>query len=270
MANYNSPALVTKAFEEQGSPQEQWTETGLNATVVLRTNWADRHLIMADILNSYKGYPNVLAANGNYISFAANGSIAPAPSRSDAAVVGQQSLGYEQALLTISYVPSGSLQPAGGGDPTEVYSESFEPSAEFITLNARNIYWKPDQTQRVEKGTVSKLVLSFDYVQTRFRLSSIPNATLTLPGKVNQAAVFSSLLNKNYPPETLLYNAPTLSRQINSLGEGLWTMNTRYSYRENTWNKYWRPDAGEWTSMYDANGAKYKNYELADFSSVHV
>jgi len=270
LANYTSDAiqLSNPSWEEEGSPVETWNTNGLNVQVTLRSNWADASIVLADILDNVRGYPNLFGTAGKTLSWAATGTITPTgkQTRIDP---GKQGASYEQALIQIGYQPSES-NDAGGGN-SNIFSETLQPNAEFLTVDPKNFTWGSGTGTALNKQEApGKIIQGFDYVQTRFRLAAIPPVVLTLTDTVNNANVTASLLGLTFAPETLMFNAPTLSRQLNSKGEGLWTMATRYSFRKTGWNKFWRKSTKAYEEIYEKDGAVYKNFPLADFSGIIV
>lgn len=278
MANYTQDSLAALAWEDDGSPTEMWTENGLTATVHLRCVWANRYTVMGDILNNIRGYPNLLSTEGSPISWAATGSITPV-ARNTAVASDEQSVKYEQALLEIQYQPTENNR-TGAGTPEDPYvyslfSESLEPTAEFLTVNPEGLFWENDGLIPLKhEEAPGMLIPSFDYMQTRYRLSTIPSEVLTLIGHCNDAEIKSELLGLDFPAETLLFQPPTMSRQIDSNGDGLWTLHTRYQYKASTWNKYWRSNRASAGPIYKKKEGtvddydEYKAYPLGDFTNI--
>ena len=241
-------------FEEDGSPNERTTDNGLEATVTLRCNWADRLTILDHIIGDERLYPRFPASGAR----ALGGTSRPQGQSS----ADGQGLVYPTAILTIEYGHGDEgTGETGGGD---IISESLEPSAEFLTLDHTNFLWgNPDPETGVALEAAEApgfLIVGFDYVQTIYNLATVPTTILSEIGKVNQSSQVASLLGLTFPAETLLYTAGSPSKTTKSDGSGKWNVTCRYSFRRTGWNKFWRPTTQTYESIYIKDNAEYKSY----------
>jgi hypothetical protein len=234
------------------------TEAGFNASVTLLCNWANRDNVVVDLLGNARKYPRFTdsQARAKSVSIIPFGGFGI----NDGSLVVP-----DHAQLTIGY----GLFAEESGE--EIISESIEPSAEFLTQPYKDFRWGSaggDELQPEEAP--GKLIIGFDYVQTRYNLSALPTTVLQ-PGMVNNGIATATLLGLIFPIETLLYVNSLPQRTITTAGSAKWTMTSRFSYRQNTWNKFWRAKSQAWEEMYTyPAGVLYKNYPLGDFSTILV
>lgn len=267
MANEWTP-VDTDVHEAEGSPQENFSaETGFNATVMLRVPWNDRYAVMDDILQNQYTYPRCPGSQCNALSGSCRP--APAPGQLVATGTGGSLAEYTEALLTILY--SQKIHRDEGGGPTpDVFAESIEPSAEFITLNPKKFRWGGPAGDKLEpEEAPGKLVVGFDYIQTRYNLTELPIGVLS-PGRVNDAVITARLLELDFPIETLLYHNSQPVRTISVNGLNKWMMMSRFGYREQGWNKFWRASPAGYEWIYEAGGGIYRNFPLGDFTDILV
>jgi hypothetical protein len=248
--------------EEFGTTSENAdVDNGEMYQATIRCNWANRTNVVNDILGNRLAYPRFLTAGPRARTASIVGKGTPVVANDEKVVI------YEQALITITY----KIGPEDS--EANVISESLEPAAEFMTQDYTKFRWgSAGGTALAPEEAPGKLVVGFDYVQTRYGLATLPAAILT-PGIVNQAIATATLLGLSFPIETLLYMSSTPQRTFTTGGTEGWNMTSRFSYRPNGWNKFWRPETQTWVKQYLATefgGAEYKNYPLGDFSTVLV
>lgn len=267
MANVWTPA-VSDVWEEKGSPQEVFSaESGLQVSVTLRCAWDDRFAVLDDILQNQYTYPRCPGSQCN----ARTGSSRPYEGKMDSTGTGDSLATYDQALITINYTQDLTREDNGSGG-FNIFSESLEPSAEFLTLSPAKFRWTNSSGPKLRpEEAPGKLIVGYDYVQTRYQMASIPVEVINPgPGVVNNAAITAQLLGLTFPIETVLYQNSQPQRTISTSGVTRWTIPSRFSIRPNGWNKFWRPSTG-WDEIYDEDAAAiYKNYPLADLSNLLV
>jgi len=257
------PTIVTDYLsEEAGSPKEQSGVGGFGATVTLRCKFEDRQTVMDDILTNDLEYPR----KTNSGAFARTGTATPDP-KAQTSKDGQ-GINYEYAFVTINYEQQ-EFNSGGGG--SEIISESLTPNAEFITVDPDGLVWgATDGPALKKKEAPGKLILGFDYIQTRYRVSSIATDYLNLLSHCNNNIVTSSLLGLSFGIETVLYNGITPSRTIDSNGTGLWTVPASFGIRPTGWNMFWRAETQAWESIYIEGGAEFKPVPLGAVGGLVV
>lgn len=266
MPNYwlSSSALsTTLGVHELKDPVENSSRTSFSATAYLKCPWVNRDAVINDLLINLVLYPRLPLYGARATSCSATffgGTIQD-----------NQLMVPEEAQITVNYTQG--QEDDGSGN---IFSETLEPNAEFITLNHKKFRWGSATGRKVEpEEAPGKLIVGFDYVQTRYNLSALPIEILS-PNVVNDAPVAATLLGLTFPTETLLYVNSVPSRTIDSAGNDKWTMPSRFSYRENGWNKFWNPAAGtngDWERIYKSTeygGAQYNNFPLEDISGLLV
>lgn len=270
--------LAPFAYEEnQGSPREQLTDDGFKATRELICDWDDRLALMVALKgrSHTAGGRTVLTAPQSYPGFAkalvrdvACDPFSPAPLPNNG---NPKDAAYTKALLTVQYeTPKYESQGGGGEDEGQAFvSESLEPAAEFITLSHEKLWWDAAKTTALaETEAPTKLIRMLDWVYTIHRIDAVPAATFSLVGKVNDAAVFSRSLQVTFAEETLLYNPPRLSREWTSEGLPAWSLEYRFTYRPEGWNKFYRRGVEAPARIYNNAGAIFYGYTLGDFGAI--
>lgn len=276
------PDVLTEiTYEEmQGSPKETLSLNGFTATRVIKTPWATRAQIQRDLLRTT--FPG---AEDNIIC----------TSTSSVPLLGRN-LGvdhiaaYDFAIITLQYEPI--TAPIVGAGDRVITTETIEPTSEFLTVGVNNLRWEEKEGDQVtEEQAPGQLHVGFDYVITQEGLKEFPTNLLDLVGKVNDVAV--SPISEGldvlvFPPETLLYNPPSISPGFDSDGNRIWNVTYRLTFKPNFeevdgvetargWNFFWRSDAieasdsfsGTFQKMVDAvSGKSYKVYRAGDFTTL--
>ena len=263
-----SYSTLVDCHEMNGSPVENWSdEAGLDATVTLKCLWADRYTLVNDLLSNTKVYPHEPSS----LARAMSAGITPFSAK---VMSDGQGTTYELAVVTVNY----RNVVYDGTDPEniQIFADSLEPNAEFQTLDHTLFEWSPETGPPAvaardlkEKEAPGRLLISFDYVQTQYRVPGIPSAYMNLVGHVNDANVASSVLGLTFPTETLLWQPPKPQRSVNTVGDPWWTVTKRMSFKPEGWNKFW--DAKEQTyrrMRVKDTGVQYDNFPLGDFSGV--
>lgn len=233
------------------NPKESYAKGGFTASTVLRVPWADRYTVMNAMAENRSAYPRCIDAlclvNGISCS-PMDGKFPGEPTHNELIVP-------EYALLSVTYGQGATNDASEGG--RGIFTESFEPNSRFQTVGHTNLKWKT--VGGVYKGMLKQEqapsipLLSMDYVQTRFELTSIPAAVLK-PNHVNLASFYASLIGITFPAETLLYVNSQCSRQINTSGTAKWTMSSRFRYQKDGWNTFYNAEVGEWCEIWRDTG----------------
>lgn len=187
---------------------------------------------------------------------------------------------YTHAILTVSYETPEYDQPEGG--EITYISESLEPSAEFMTLPTKGLYWGAGGTQPLDDTEApGKIVRLIDWVYTLHFVPYLPPAVMLLPGTVNMYDVYSRRLNWWFAWGTLLCGNPSLRRETTNLGTTAWTITMRFTYRNAGtfaaplgWNVFPRPSIIDalgniyYDTIKNVNGNTVLIYPPADVSSL--
>lgn len=270
-------AAITVDFEElEGSPTEGFNSVGFEATRVLKCAWADR-LVLASQL---KG--GTFVTGGSAVYFKPYAYSAFTAARVDSVGVvpfddnhpvaagvgsGTQTASYSFAKLTVLY-KTGKDPDKDDDSTAKLIEESIEPFAEFLTLPADGFFWDdPDGEPLTAEEAPGKLYKGINWVYARSGIVGLPAAMFDLIGKVNSGSLHSKTLNRDFDAETLLYNPPILRRQTTADGNGAWTVEYRFSYKPQTWQKFWRNATKTWSRIFTANGPA-DPYETGDFTQL--
>lgn len=243
--------------EEHASVSESMNLTeGVAAQVTLRCAFADRFLLMADLLGNSRVWPN-----GGFVIPPVAATCASKPFPAQYLTIGQACV-YEYALVEVNY----------SHKIVDLISESLEPTAEFVTVDHRQFRWNTALGPVLLEGEApGLLVKGCNLVRTFYQLPSLPTDMLDLVGTCNSAPYVSTLLGVPFAAETLLFQPPTMNRTFTTTGTNGWTLQTKFAYKKQGWNKFWRAAAnsgqGAWENIWHINGtAAYKPYAPDDFS----
>jgi len=287
--------------EKQGSPREGWDTSGFRATRELICNWNVRQALMTELYGqpypfiapinpdtwdeevTYDAgdivrygeanfaYVSLVDDNFNHeptdidwwqyliIGIANVVSMGAVPYDNNIAQMGSGSeAAYEKALVTVEYART----PAENQTSPDAFSESLEPTAEFLTLDPTKFAWlkqgDPAAIYKLaENEAPGKLLRGLAYVHTRYNQTSIPADVQTLLGCINADAVIALTLGRTFEAHTLLYTPPTLIRTVNEEGIGTWTITRRFIYKPNWedgsamgWNYFWRAETQKYERIY--------------------
>lgn len=248
-----SPAVT--CYEEFGTQKEGIDlASSPNGSVTLRCAWGDRYLLIADLLGNQRAWPNGTAVN-------------PMTARSAAiktfdtqfTVVGQ-SIIYQDALVDVNY----------GYETRDLFSESLEPTADFITLDHRYFRWGSAAGECIKQGEApGRLRRGMNLLRTNYNVSApLSTQLLTAIGGVNDTAYTSTVLGLTFPIGTLLFTPPVLDMSVDTLGSDGWTVAMKFMYRAEGWNSYWRAKTQSYDDIYIAGGGQYLNYPLEDMTDL--
>jgi hypothetical protein len=266
------------AYEELvGSPQEQFTARGFEAVRMLKCAWPDRLALAGQLLGSVKatGEAALRVLPSSYPHFpraqVTGLVVEPLDTRIGASAGDTRVAAYQHAKLTVRYGTQ-SYDVSPQDEPVQPYvTEALEPTGEFITLSARELYWSNEPgsggVALADDEAPGKLVRGLDWIYTRHSAVSVPDEAFTLIGSVNSAAVTSRALGYVFAAQTLLYNPPHIRRVVTSEGRLAWELAYRFTYRPATWNRFWRTATASFEELYDEGGL-YRVYPTAAFAPL--
>jgi hypothetical protein len=177
---------------------------------------------------------------------------------------------YQHAHVTITYRTPGRNTDQQPENSTYLINETLESHAEFLSNSNDNLTWS-DGTP-LDIGEAPGIMLrSLDYCVVFQSISVLPAALLTLPGCVNSGSITSPILGLTFDPETLMFGDPALTRKYDiATGSGIWTVNLRFHYRAQGWNKFPRKTtvtSGTFETI-QCNGSDWKPYQSASFTPL--
>lgn len=257
-----SDVIWDQVHELGKSPAETWSDTeGVSAAVALRVPWDSRWDVLEEIVNLGLNYPHLSGG----VLYARSASISPLSSKVESDGAGTS---YEFANLNLQFQPADRDSATG-----TVYAESIEPSAEFIVQDYQSFQWGAGGagTDLLPNEAPGKINHGFEYIQTRYGLSSLHIDLLTAPGTVNAAPHTASMLGLTFPAQTLLFNNPSTNRTIDSDGNGKWTLKTSLSYNAFGWNKFWRAESQAYEQLYlRGTSTAYNNFPTMSWGNILV
>ena len=270
-------AIEDDVQEITGSRAESETWNGaFTASRKVLTPWSTRASAMTAIL-TWPGqvYP------GRAGVYAKSVSCRPVPAEEQGSGAWAS---YEYAELTINYKSPTPFDPLAddSGPSTIVFSESIEPTSEFMRLSSTGLTWFSDDVALTAGEAPGRLECGFNYVFTRYQWAPSSGQVadiLSLVGTVNGADVTSIVLGATFPSETLLFIDPSFQREWNSAGNNTLTGVFRMAYRakinpsEGGWNQVWRPNkagGAGYDKIKDETGSQLLLYPHGDFTKIKV
>ena len=277
------PNAVSVPFEElDGSPREQVTDQGFQATRELLCTWANR-LALAEELkggvfvvedgsgnqsivrrlpHTYPEKPEAVARSVEIVPFDSvkgEGGSAAADARAS----------YDFAQLTVTYAVPEQGEREDEDNEEVLVSESLTQTSEFLTLPERDLYWDNAQSEPVEKeNRPGMLTHTVTWIYIRHKMLKLPSGVLSLVGTVNSAAVTSTSLGLTFSAGTLLYGSPNLSRDITTDGKKAWRVEFHFQYKPTGWNKFYKQGSSAPQSIYDGGGGTVKVYPSDNFTAL--
>jgi len=269
------PNIITIPYEEVSEPEEIWTPTLRSAKRILKCAWGDREQLAKELRGGVTLYGDRIIYR-KPAAYPNDAKIFPYEIRKSpfgAKIQGSAEVAvYSYALLEVMY-----KQPDYGIDeanPNEVLiSESLEASAEYLTLPNRQLYWDQEAEDPINSSEAPGLLIhTVDWVYTIHYMPYIFQDYLSYAGAVNQYDLYSYTLGLTFPAETLLYNPPTMNRQITTDGVSCWELTCRFTYRYQGWNNLPRGDGNviSFYPIYDEVGDAVSIYDLADLRILTI
>lgn len=255
MANWSN---TVNCAEEHDSVTENYDdERGLmSASVTLRCAWADRHNLVTDICGNRRAW---IKGSAGQAPVAGSAAIKPAGSIGSPGF-SQQEIVYAEALVTINFSTK----------VVDVFSESLEPTAEFVQLPYQLFRWGSGTGALLqEQEAPGKLIRGLNIVRNEYNLTSLDPDLIALVGSVNDESYSSSLLGLSFDAETLLYNPPNVQYKKDSTGVVKYDVTKRFTINPNGWNKYFRGFSGNYQRIYLAGSSDpYESYPVVDLSGL--
>lgn len=267
-------------------------ETPTEGKVTLRCPWDKRFDIIENIFANRLVWPYYPETEWTPRTF----SVKPTPQirTGVGGEPGQQLNTYLTADVELTFGPVGANaapspsigSPGGGSDIEALYYETYQPNGEMLKLPPKLpgkwvFRWRQtndiadiDKENLTAEEAPTRLIIGLDYVLRWVGLKEVPEAFFDAPDHVNEHEVHSSA-GKIFAPETLLCQAPVISRTVTTAAaEPLWDVEARFSYRKDGWNKFWSPTTATFRSIYkfeppnEVVGELYRNFPIYDFGPM--
>lgn len=240
--------------EVHGSLTEDFSiEGGIQASVVLECDAGNKDALIDDLISNQREWPGLTGWVVRPRAFAATAT----PFSTNQPVVGQSYV-WDTYRVAVKYSTDANRT---------LFSESIEPTAEFVRLDHRFFRWSSG-VPLTEGEAPGVLRRELKLVRKNFNEFAVPTAVLTLPGAVNNAPYTSSMLGLTFNSETLLFAPEPVDRTVTTAGSSGYNYTLAFHFKPNGWNKYWRPQSQSWESIYLADGTEYKSYPPESFASL--
>lgn len=187
-------------------------------------------------------------------------------------------LQYPFAIIPVKYqtprIDEAHSHPSYPSTPEAALSETIEPWHETRRLDYTLFKWGDGTALKPEEAPF-ELVSRVRYCLTRYNQTEVPDAAIKLVDCCNQNTVYPIMLSSAwfFPPYTLKFEPPTLSMTADANGVQRYTLAYKFSYKEETWRKFYRPKtathAAAYQSIYEiATGTQYQMPPAGDFSPL--
>ena len=269
------PGRLTVSFEELSEPspsplRESFSpEGGFEVERALKCDWDDRLDLARELLGHVQtvGGQTIYTQPHRYPDFetAIADSVSIAPfGRNVSATSGSDPINdYESAVLGVHYAVPENQDPTGQG----LVTESIEGAAEFITVPHEDLHWDNGTGALLKADEApGQLIKMLEWVFVLHHVTNIPSEVFDLVGRCNSTAITSVVLGKEFGVETLLYNPPSLRREITTDGVGAWELTFRFTWRPGEWNKFPRAGKSVMEHIYLSGGGIYRPYPTANLS----
>lgn len=143
--------------------------------------------------------------------------------------------------------------------------ESIEPNCEFLTLDTDQLKWA-DGTAINSSAAPGVLIKSFDWSLTRYKANAVPEWVFDAIGKVNQQVYHSYAFGKAFAAGTLLLGSFSINKETSQANIN-YTNGFKFSFRSQTWNKFYNTKLGNWQYIVDADNNAiypYGSYRFGD------
>ena len=265
MANEYS---IIACEEVHGTAQESMDgdEISFSASVDLMCSYVNRWALVVDILTNRRPWPKaVLGGSGSLAMLPRQFSIRHGID--ERATSSGQMLDYEVAIVSVTWSTKKRESEDSEGN---LFTETLEPNVEFLTQPHSKFRWGSQTGPPIlESEAPGKQVYSLALSRTTQGLTSVPGAVLTLIGRVNQAAYTSPLLGLTFAAGTLLFMPSSLTFTVNTDLEATIDLTTKFAYKPDGWNKFWRAESESYEEMFRSDtGDAHVNYPEGDFSTL--
>lgn len=282
------------------SPDVRYAESGLEADRFFKCKWEDRYKLIQYFLGGVRydagiGYliqPVALEPDDDATRFcvAMSASFKPyglpgpwlAPLAEPAggkidedALVDEDAPYYSEftdAIVRIHFSMLPSNHECG-----RLFSETFNPSAEFITCASRLLYWDNAQAEPLATNQVPGfLYRKMEWIYTWRWAPTLYYRVLNLGlyvGKINSAIMGSETTGDIWAAGRVLYNGPTFEPDRLPDGSPAFKIHHHFLIANVDWNTFPKVDATGTSGMafaaiYNDSGAQFKPYGAADLNDL--
>jgi len=274
---YTGAGLNFEVSEEENSYGESIGTDQWSPSVTLRCLFENRYALITRMRG--RTWPH---ATGTFrpiaTGFSIEGSGVP---RGGGTNTDTQLFTYTHALVTCNYE-----QVAGGNNTNpnaafEFFTETIEPTIEYLRLPHHELFFpgitpsggaagptgpprplSPEQTPGLP-------VYRERYMRTYVGISlPLFGPFTSLQNRINTNAVASPLLGVTYDPLTVLYGNRRVGYSLRTDGSQSANLSLEFTYRQETWRKYWDFDQQDFLEIQNANGDPIAFPPEADLSPV--
>jgi hypothetical protein len=178
-------------------------------------------------------------------------------------------LPHQFYMLDVEY-KSMSLQSGGGGEDQQEKPENEEYLLQEVGYSCETIIvplkvTDTDATPATSTKEVKHYIRlpKIEYTATIPKVRR-PNFSLIqdLNGKINSKRVFGGAIG------TVLFDGPSLSNTISSIGDPSWKFVMKFIYNKHGWNNMLHPVTLKWVAANSIDGGAEKMYQSADLTQL--
>jgi len=270
VTTWHASIPVAEVFD---TVDEDLTEDGITASVDLHVAANRRHVVARDLLVGRKLWPYLPPDISPAIS-RIKIKLFPSALRSEG-----QGIVYDMATLSCTFTT----------DIKDALSEELVPSVRFVKQDHRGYYWRePNADPEInepgdpitEEEAPGRQEFGMVLVRTHYDVlrENMPTNWKAFVGKVHNAPYTSLLLKDTYAEGTLRFDAPKISRTVRTDNRVQLNLTTRWSYKEQGWNKFYRPASDTYEPILKVDPAlaadadpvyvRHENFPEANLSPV--
>lgn len=223
-------------YEAFDSLDEDMTEDGITCSIDLHVKANKRHIVARDLMTGRKKWPYLPEDIAPVITRCKIKHI-PSSIGSDG-----QGINYDTSVLSCTFTT----------DIKDALSEELVPSQRFVRQDHRGYFWRLANTDLTknepddpitEEEAPGKQEFGMVLVRTHYDIAvgSLPSNWKQYIGKTHSKQFRSTLLQDDFAPGTLRFDAPKVSRTVRTDSKVQLNLTTRWSYKENGHNKFYRP-----------------------------
>jgi len=263
------PECPVDYYEVNGFPQSNWQNGKFEAVRRVRTAWADRtnFILWIDTYpnNMYpydEGPPDAWVSSISTVPVARQGKENYNPrsgSPGDPRTYIIERATYLEAEITIRY----NTETIGYLGGIKV-AEWIRPDTEMYKRDYSIFQWSGGTLLR-EGESPTHTLYTFQYVVKYLNIMAFPDWVQSNIGTCNTNTFWTYGLWSSFPPQTLLYQPPTIEATLTTGNVRTYNLTCYYRYRPWSWNYHWRQDTQAWEPVYLLDGTQYIQYPLATY-----
>lgn len=254
-------------------------------SVTLQCDWGQRFALVQDLLGNNRIWPYFTGLGDlapRAFSAAITGFGTPEPYIPDTGTA--QVRVYRHARINVQYRMLQGPQDMMTS-PYTAFSESITPTIDWLRVDHKKFIWsgasglRNDMVERDETPAIPIQRMLFN--RTYFNWTGpVPTEYLDAQVTCNSDTVFSVLLQRSFPPETIAYGAGPTNQTIDSDGLATAQLSIQFAHKAEGWNRFPR-STGNGATFFDSMhlidasqpnsvGEEWKPFEPVPYAGLFV